>query len=162
MYKYIRELEDFNFRTPKFWQTIPDTQMFNLKDLREWAGLSMDDSYLQKNWWEVLKRNFKDNQVSYFVQLLKNYGQKILSKSPNIIIDTIHSVKGGEANNVLIYSKTNYASSFDKKNREEKSDEKRVYYTAVTRARDTLHILSTDFHFNYPIGKDYLIYLQES
>ena len=162
MYKYIRELEDFNFRTSKFWQTIPDTQMFNLKDLREWAGLNMDDSYLQKNWWEVLKRNFKDNQVSYFVQLLKNYGQKILSKSPNIIIDTIHSVKGGEANNVLIYSKTNYASSFDKKNRDEKSDEKRVYYTAVTRARDTLHILSTDFHFNYPIGKDYLIYLQES
>ena len=108
-----------------------------------------------------MKRNFKDNQVNYFVQLLKNYGQKILSNEPNIIIDTIHSVKGGEANNVLIYSKTNYASTYDKKSKEEKSDEKRVYYTAVTRAKDTLHILSTDFRFNYPIGKDYLIYLQE-
>ena len=61
----------------------------------------------------------------------------------------------------LIYSKTNYASTYDKKSKEEKSDEKRVYYTAVTRAKDTLHILSTDFRFNYPIGKDYLIYLQE-
>ena len=135
--------------------------MFDLKDLREWCGLDMDDSFLKKNWWEVLKRNFKDNQVTYFVQLLKNYGQKILSNEPNIIIDTIHSVKGGEANNVLIYSKTNYASTYDKKSKEEKSDEKRVYYTAVTRAKDTLHILSTDFRFNYPIGKDYLIYLQE-
>ena len=161
MYKYLRELKDFNFRTQKFWQNIPETQVFDLKDLREWCGLDMDDSYLKKNWWEVLKRNFKDNQVNYFVQLLKNYGQKILSNEPNIIIDTIHSVKGGEANNVLIYSKTNYASTYDKKSKEEKSDEKRVYYTAVTRAKDTLHILSTDFRFNYPIGKDYLIYLQE-
>ena len=122
----------------------------------------MDDSYLQKNWWEVLKRNFKDHQVAYFVQLLKNYGQKKLSKDPEIIIDTIHSVKGGEANNVLIYSKTNYASTFDRKSKDEKADEKRVYYTAVTRAKDTLHILSTDHQFNYPIGKDYLIYLQEA
>ena len=161
MYKYIRELTDFEFRTSKFWQTIPETQTFNLKELREWAGLDMDDSYLRKNWWEVLKRNFKDHQVAYFVQLLKNYGQKKLSKDPEIIIDTIHSVKGGEANNVLIYSKTNYASTFDRKNRDEKADEKRVYYTAVTRAKDTLHILSTDHQFNYPIGKDYLIYLQE-
>jgi superfamily I DNA/RNA helicase len=162
MYKYIRELKDYDFRTPKFWQTIPETQMFDIKDLREWAGLDMDDSYKNKSWWEVLKRNFKDNQVSYFVQLLKNYGQKKLSADPDIVIDTIHSVKGGEANNVLIYSKTNYASTFDRKNKDEKSDEKRVYYTAVTRARDTLHILSTDHQFNYPIGKDYLIYLQGS
>ena len=162
MYKYIRELTDFEFRTSKFWQTIPETQTFNLKELREWAGLDMDDSYLQKNWWEVLKRNFKDHQVAYFVQLLKNYGQKKLSKDPEIIIDTIHSVKGGEANNVLIYSKTNYASTFDRKSKDEKADEKRVYYTAVTRAKDTLHILSTDHQFNYPIGKDYLIYLQEA
>ena len=162
MYKYIRELTDFEFRTSKFWQTIPETQTFNLKELREWAGLDMDDSYLQKNWWEVLKRNFKDHQVAYFVQLLKNYGQKKLSEDPEIIIDTIHSVKGGEANNVLIYSKTNYASTYDRKSKDEKADEKRVYYTAVTRAKDTLHILSTDHHFNYPIGKDYLIYLQEA
>ena len=162
MYKYIRELTDFEFRTSKFWQTIPETQTFNLKELREWAGLDMDDSYLQKNWWEVLKRNFKDHQVAYFVQLLKNYGQKKLSQDPEIIIDTIHSVKGGEANNVLIYSKTNYASTFDRKSKDEKADEKRVYYTAVTRAKDTLHILSTDHQFNYPIGKDYLIYLQEA
>ena len=61
-----------------------------------------------------------------------------------------------------LYSKTNYASTFDRKNKDEKSDEKRVYYTAVTRARDTLHILSTDHQFNYPIGIDYLIYLQGS
>ena len=47
------------------------------------------------------------------------------------------------------------------KNVDEKSDEKRVYYTGVTRAKNTLHILSTDYKYNYPIGKDYFMYLQE-
>ena len=98
----------------------------------------------------------------YFIRLLQRYGQKTLNEDPQIIIDTIHSVKGGEANNVLLYSKTNLPASFaNKKDASDKSDEKRVYYTGATRARDTLHILSSDYRYNYPIGKDYFIYLQE-
>jgi superfamily I DNA/RNA helicase len=97
----------------------------------------------------------------YFIELLKRYGQKTLNNKPEIIIDTIHSVKGGEANHVCIYSKTNWPASFSHKNVSERSDERRVYYTGVTRARDSLHILSTDFRYNYPIGKDYLTYIQE-
>ena len=85
-----------------------------------------------------------------------------MDKDPQIIIDTIHSVKGGEANNVLLYSKANYPASFvNKKSADDKSDEKRVYYTGATRARDTLHILSSNYRYNYPIGEDYLIYLRE-
>ena len=101
------------------------------------------------------------NQTQYFIRLLRAYGQKTIDKDPQIIIDTIHSVKGGEANNVLIYSKTNWPASFSHKTKDEQSDEKRVYYTGVTRAKNTLHILSTDYKYNYPIGKDYFMYLQE-
>ena len=111
---------------------------------------------------EILKRNFTPRQTYYFILLLKKYCQKKLNEEPNIIIDTIHSVKGGEANHVLIYSKTNWPASFSHKTKEEKSDEKRVYYTGVTRAKNTLHILSTDYKYNYPIGMDYLMYLKES
>ena len=98
----------------------------------------------------------------YFVRLLQRYGQKALDSDPKIIIDTIHSVKGGEADNVLLYSKANWPASFSHKNVEEQSDEKRVIYTGVTRAKDSLHLLSTDHKYNYPIGKDYLIYIQEN
>jgi hypothetical protein len=38
-----------------------------------------------------------------------------------------------------------------------KSDERKVWYTGATRARKTLHLLRTDYKFNYPIGSDYLI-----
>ena len=161
MYKYIRELKHFDFRTNKFWKEIPSTQFFTFDSLLEWAGLDMNKDDQQKPWWEILKRNFQPKQILYFIELLKRYGQKTLNNKPEIIIDTIHSVKGGEANHVCIYSKTNWPASFSHKNVSERSDERRVYYTGVTRARDSLHILSTDFRYNYPIGKDYLTYIQE-
>ena len=37
---------------------------------------------------------------------------------------------------------------------------KKVWYTGVTRAKDSLHLLSTDYKYNYPIGQDYLVYVQ--
>ena len=97
----------------------------------------------------------------YFKRILQRYGQSSLDAEPDIIIDTIHSVKGGEANNVLLCSKGNYPSSYAHKNVDERSDERRVFYTGVTRAKDTLHILSTDYRYNYPIGEDYFVYIQE-
>ena len=47
------------------------------------------------------------------------------------------------------------------KTNKKKSDERKVWYTGATRARKTLHLLRTDYKFNYPIGSDYLIYVQE-
>lgn len=162
LYKYLRELKDPDYRTQKFWLNIPDYQEFDFNDLREWAGLDISKECEKKAWFWVLKRNFTPRQIIYFIRLLKRYGQSFLNGEPNIIIDTIHSVKGGEANNVLIYSKANWLSDYNNKNKSEKSDESRVYYTGVTRAKDTIHLLSTDHKYNYPIGKDYLVFLQEN
>jgi superfamily I DNA/RNA helicase len=161
MFKYIRQLKDLSYRRDKFWSDLPDYQEYDFKGLKDWCGLDLPDEDQSKPWWEILQRNFKPEQVTYFIRLLKRYGQKQLNAEPQIVIDTIHSVKGGEADNVLIYSKTNWPSAFKNKNVEEQSDEKRVYYTGVTRAKNTLHILSTDYKYNYPIGMDYLVYLQE-
>tara|TARA_A100001015_G_scaffold242361_1_gene276890 strand:+ start:2053 stop:3678 length:1626 start_codon:yes stop_codon:yes gene_type:complete len=161
MFKYIRELKDLSYRRDKFWLSLPDYQEYNFQELKQWCGLDLEDDQHNQPWWEILQRNFKPEQVTYFIRLLKRYGQKQLNADPQIVIDTIHSVKGGEADNVLIYSKGNYPSSFSNKNTEEKSDEKRVYYTGVTRAKSSLHILSSDYKYNYPIGEDYFVYLQE-
>ena len=162
MMKYIREVKDHSYRRTGFWVDLPDTQKYDFDGLCDWCGLNLNDEAATKNWWEILQRNFTPSQTEYFIRLLQRYGQKTLNEDPQIIIDTIHSVKGGEANNVLLYSKTNWPASFaNKKDASDKSDEKRVYYTGATRARDTLHILSSDYRYNYPIGKDYFIYLQE-
>ena len=108
-----------------------------------------------------MRRNFKPNQIRHFIRLLRRYGQEELDKEPRITIDTIHSVKGGEANHVVLYGKGTYPSHFHTKNKEEKINEKKVWYTGATRAKTTLHLLRTDYKYNYPLGSDYLIYVQE-
>ena len=162
MMRYIREIKDHSYRRTGFWIDLPDTQTYDFDGLCDWCGLNLNDEAATKPWWQILQRNFTPSQTEYFLRLLQRYGQKSLDDEPQIIIDTIHSVKGGEANNVVLYSKTNWPASYvNKKDANDKSDEKRVYYTGATRARDTLHILSSNYRYNYPIGEDYLIYLRE-
>jgi len=161
MYTFIRDLKDIAFRQPKFWMKEPSTQKYDFKHLQEWCGLDLPEEANKLSWWQILQRNFKPEQVNYFIRLLQRYGQKNLDGNPKIIIDTIHSVKGGEADNVLLYSKTNWPSAYSNKNLEEQADEKRVYYTGATRAKGSLHLLSTDHRYNYPMGEDYFVYLQE-
>ena len=161
MYQFIRELKSPDFRSDKFWLSEPDFKEFGFVDLKEWCGLDMEDSYQKKHWYWILRRNFKPNQIRHFIRLLRRYGQKELDNEPRITIDTIHSVKGGEANHVVLYSKGNYPSHYNSKNREEKINEKKVWYTGATRAKKTLHLLRTDYKYHYPLGDDYLIYVQE-
>tara|TARA_R100000322_G_scaffold118579_1_gene76644 strand:+ start:1058 stop:2701 length:1644 start_codon:yes stop_codon:yes gene_type:complete len=161
MYKFIRELNNSDFRTDKFWLKEPDYKTYDFKSLKEWCGLSLEDDTQHKHWWWILRRNFKPQQTRNFLRLLRRYGQKQLDEDPKIIIDTIHSVKGDEADNVLLYSKGNYPSNFHTKNKEGKTNERKVWYTGSTRARKSLHLLRTDYKYNYPIGADYLIYVQE-
>ena len=162
MYKYIRNLQKDNYRLDKFWVNEPDFKTYNFQTLKEWCGLDLPDEKQTKEWWWILRRNFTSRQKIYFIRLLKRYGQEHLNEEPKIIIDTIHSVKGGEADHVVLASKNDYASDFSRKNKHDQSGERKVYYTGASRAKDTLHILSTDYKYHYPIGKDYLIYLEES
>ena len=161
MYRYIRELKDPHFRAPKFWNSESELEEYDFKKLTKDCGLDLSLKFQKKQWWHILKRNFTSQQVLYFLRLLKRYGQKELDSPPQIIIDTIHSVKGGEADHVVLYSKANYPSNFKTKSREEKTNEKKVWYTASTRARKTIHLLDTNYKYNYPIGGDYLTYVQE-
>ena len=123
--------------------------------------MDLPDEAQHKEWWWILRRNFTPRQIIYFIRLLRRYGRQQLDDAPKIIIDTIHSVKGGEANHVVLYGKGNFPSNFKSKTKQEKIDEKKVWYTGATRARDTIHLLTTDYKYNYPLGADYLVYVQE-
>jgi len=161
MYKYIRQITDSDYASEKFWNNEPDYKTYKFTDLVEWCGLDMTEEEGKKKWWWILRKNFTPKQKIYFMRLLKRYGTDQLNKEPSIIIDTIHSVKGGEADHVVIHSKTDYASDFRRKNKTEKNDENRDYYTGATRAKRKLHLLASDDRYNYPLGEKYLTYLME-
>jgi superfamily I DNA/RNA helicase len=161
VYKYIRELKDASFREDHFWKDQSEYTEYNLEYLEKECGLYLPEDMKTKPWMHVLNRNFIPSRKLYFISLLKRYGQKTLDQSPKIIIDTIHSVKGDEADNVLLFNKCDYASDYNRKNKQERIDENRVMYTAITRAVDSVHILYAKDRYYYPIGKHYLTYQQE-
>ena len=108
------------------------------------------------DWQTAFKRKFKDSDKKYFVKLIDS-GANLDDRAP-ILIDTIHQVKGGEADNVVLSSKCNFPSHFDRKSLIDKIQELRVWYTGVTRTINTLHLLGTFHKYNFPLSKYYKLY----
>lgn len=69
--------------------------------------------------------------------------------TPNVRIDTIHGVKGDEADNVILTSDISKLTWKDYE--DDPSNEHRVFYVACTRARHNLYILEpcTKFYYAY-------------
>jgi hypothetical protein len=148
MYDFIQEIKrGWRKIDAKSWSAVHPNEPLDLQFLKTQAGLHTPNS----NWWEVLNRKFTIKDLDYFETMLKNNVE--LDDKANIIIDTIHSVKGGEADNVIIYEKSNWPSHFNSKNGNDKMAEARVWYTGVTRAKKTLHLLATNHEFYFPMGK---------
>jgi len=148
MYEYLLNI-DHGYRSSdsKKWSFAHPNQVFNFDELHLRCGMRDEKG----PWSTVFKRKFKDKDKQYFQKLMK--AGVDLNLPPKIIIDTIHQVKGGEADNVVLASKCNFPSHYDKKNLADKVKELRVWYTGVTRSKSTLHLLGTYHQYNFPLGK---------
>ena len=70
-----------------------------------------------------------------------------------MVVDTIHSIKGGEADHVVLYEKSNWVASIQNKIGLERSSEHRVWYVGSTRARKQVHILRSPSEYYYPLAR---------
>ena len=70
-------------------------------------------------------------------------------QKPRVILSTIHSIKGGEADHVALFTEINQIQ--DDSIMRGEDDEHRVFYVAVTRAKKSLHILESEKQWAYPI-----------
>lgn len=83
----------------------------------------------------------------YYKSIRANQGDLTNVKS-QIAMDTIHAVKGGEADFVII--KTDMTRrSFESMLTNEKNEESRVFYVGATRAKKGLYILSPETGMNF-------------
>jgi superfamily I DNA/RNA helicase len=93
-----------------------------------------EDAQLSKPWFESL--NFDAEQTTYYRDLVRTKAQL---KDRSITVNTIHGVKGGEADNVVLMLDYTRAVSA---NMERNPDaELRCLYVALTRAKKNLHIV---------------------
>jgi hypothetical protein len=81
-----------------------------------------------------------------YIAALERRGENIFAE-PRIKLSTMHSMKGGEDDNCVVYLGTTQACA----NSPDQDDEHRVFYVGVTRTRKNLHILDTDRKYRYDI-----------
>ena len=69
------------------------------------------------------------------------------SLAPRITVSTIHRMKGGEDDNVMLFTESCYpaVSNVDQ------DEEHRVFYTGVTRTKHNLHIIDSASKYRYEI-----------
>lgn len=132
VYEYMSSKVGVRYGDKAKFDKLPEDQTFDLKTLQERHGL-----IVQSVWHEALDR-IEPAEREYFIAALRR-GEKLL-KEPRIRIETIHGVKGGEADHVVLC--TDMAERTFREYQQSPDDEARVWYVGVTRARKSLYILS--------------------
>ena len=115
--------------------------MYTIQELQEKYGLRSSSI-----WHEALLR-IPDADREFYISLLRK-GEK-LNVEPRISINTIHGVKGGEADNVLLL--TDISNRTYEGMQTDPDSEHRVFYVGVTRARKVLHVVEPQTRCCYEI-----------
>jgi DNA helicase-2/ATP-dependent DNA helicase PcrA len=120
----------------------PDTPV-TLRDLVETGGLLVDP---KKVWHEALDK-LPTEDMSYMLAARRR-GEKLRGGKPRVRLSTIHSAKGGEADHVVLM--TEMAKRTHAEMALQPDDERRVWYVAVTRAKEKLSIVSSETNRECP------------
>lgn len=126
--KNVRRFHGFSFK-------VDDERIYTLSDLPVPEG----------QWFEVFTK-ISPNLREYFLAA-RRQGESL--NTPRININTIHGVKGGEADHVAII--TDMASRSYRYMEMFPDDEHRVFYVAATRAKSGLNIIQPQSRLFYEI-----------
>lgn len=96
--------------------------------------------------WHDALENIEIDQREYYLTMLR-LGRKLQEK-PRVTINTIHGVKGGEADHVVVSSDMSYRTYLEYQ--KQPDNEHRVAYVAVTRSKSKLTIVQPGTRLAYP------------
>ena len=115
---------------------------YTMQSLRERMWLKTD-----KVWYEALD-GAPQKKVRY-IRRMKENGE-MLNSSPRITLSTIHGVKGGEQDNVVLL--TDLSRNTQRNYEKNPDDEKRLFYVGATRTKNHLHVIRPkDIYKGYKI-----------
>lgn len=93
------------------------------------------------NWWRARVTSDISDRVKYPAEVATMRGPQALVETPKLIVGTVHSVKGGEADVVYLFPDLSQAADAEYGRGGANRDAViRLFYVGVTRARDSLHI----------------------
>ena len=146
MYRYKNKpsLTQNDYSMIKLYERIRHDHIMSEEDeykLRDYIKIPMN---LTLPWYEAFIWN--EDKCNYVRDLIKN---KVDVAKINIRIGTIHSVKGGEADNVVML--LDITKSVRDNLDVNPDSEHRVFYVGATRAKKTLTVVSSSSKFGYTI-----------
>jgi len=108
-----------------------------LKEIKEFIGHDKLD--LNKDWYDAFQ-NVEQEDKDYLLGLLE--AGENLDESARIWTSTIHAIKGGEQDNVILcLDLGDKIIKAIKKSQEKEDEEHKVWYVGITRARNNLYKL---------------------
>ena len=115
---------------------IDDNDLVTFDDLAEHHGLLATKEMI----WSEAMDKLPPTDRAYITALLRR-GEKF-NGIPRITASTIHGSKGGEADNVVLF--TDLSPAADVQFQQSPDDTHRVFYVGVTRARKNLYIVDAE------------------
>ena len=98
--------------------------------------------------WHVAMDRIPENDRAYIIAMLRR-GERF-NGEPRITVSTIHGAKGGEADNVVLF--TDLSPAAEEQMNINPDDTHRVFYVGVTRAKQSLFIVEPqDFTRSYDL-----------
>ena len=121
-------------------KTLDSITSINIEGLRAEYGLRAAGS------WETLR--FPETSKAYIRTILKSGDD--LMKPARIKLSTIHSVKGEECDNVVLF--TDLERIIYDSAQKDADPEHRTFFVGITRAKEKLFITNQDYEYQYNIG----------
>jgi len=115
---------------------LSDEDEVSLADLQEHFGLLVGDDLI----WHEAMNKMPETDRAYITKLLRK-GEKF-NGEPRISVSTIHGSKGGEAENVVLFTDISPAADADM--RINADDIHRTFYVGVTRTKKNLYIVAAE------------------
>jgi len=107
---------------------------------KEWGlNIPLDTS------WELALTRIPESDRNYIRHILKSGHQ--LDEKANIKLSTIHGAKGGESQNVILFS--DISKRINDNMWINRDDERRVFYVGMTRAKENLYIVPSTSPYEF-------------
>ena len=125
----------------KTLELVDPTKPLTYQELKTEHGLLAEDNAPAE---DVLKLSEEDKR---YLKAIRR--RSAISTTPAVKLSTIHRMKGGEDENIVLLTDMGFLPH--RTLQESPDDEHRVFYTAVTRTKENLHIVDSDSKYRYEL-----------
>jgi hypothetical protein len=141
-------------RTSELWPATEEPKLCNEpipRDiLEEWLGVKTIEFFEKADWreklawWQDRMLPGPRDKYEYLIGVARKHGLEEIFKRPSLTVGTIHSVKGGEARNVIVYPDLSWAALtvWLKRDTDSRDSILQQFYVAATRASERLMLCS--------------------